>query len=820
VNRHITTACFNVAFHLSAKKASPRRKMNDPQVHAQCFFVYDAAMSSLRSPSEGNIGALPHRGGLGKLLAKGLGSLKADRARKRIFYVKEGCVQVRQTVEVDRFYHSSEVMTSSEPGTTPALPPEVREIVEGVFQHDRDALFVVGGYQNTNSRSRQMHGGTLELPTSVNVAADSSFTFVPPPKDTWGLMLHVVEYALEKSAAVNLPVSTSSVRIQLDNVVDAIIPPASLKVKFGDPNQGQRMRQQYSKLLALTSASTLDVEDDAGVARITDQTVCSIRSINDFFHVINCFSATAGSKPPPTRGNQKGSTPAHCLTTLSVGYHSGEIAPRKIHFLELADSDWTTTSKEDQSEYSGALDNLTLVLHGLSKQNDLLLDSITRKFTLTHVLCSQLRTSRTDFLYYGHTAFATSLLLMKQLSKISGNPIRTVLHGPDLEGELEVDIELRNHLEEIQRECEALQTDVDDITSRRNDVDSRMRSTEEEMARLDQRRATMLRMSFAAKHRVDGDGDDIDLGHSDSLFGFTGIPMSGQNRDIHLLNAAKCYTLKEELRDLQRTHVKVMKTAQKQLELLIGERARSEGKVSKLLQEMEPIKEAWRRQCAQFAKEKDDLRKEFHNKSVALLESRRSECEKKNEESRKAQSEDAERSRAAAEEIDRREKEEEALHRMRVAYVASDEHQRRRADDYMMEQQLRDVQSEIAVLDEMLVAHSKVEVREEAAVQHRMHELEQAAAVLNEFAFRMTSLLSTVEKRMHHTAMTHITVHELQQKHTSESLEAKASKLTRWLQSGGLQSGMSLSPIASQARRKRSVSPSMFIADSVFAESL
>lgn len=790
--------------------------MNEPQVRAQCFFVYDAALSSLRSPSDGNINVLPQRGGLGKLLAKGLGSLKADRSRKRLFYVKEGCVQVRQTVEVDHFYHSSEVMTN------PQLPGDVKDIVDGVFQHNRDALFVVGGYQNTSTRSRQMHGNTLELPTAVSVAADSTFTFVPPPKDAWGLMLQVVEYVLEKAGGVNLPVSTSSVRIQLDNVVDAIIPPASLKVKFGDPNQGQRMRQQYSKLLALTSASTLDVEDDAGVARITDQTVCSIRSINDFFHVINCFSATAGSKPPPARGNQKGSTPAHCLTTLSVGYHSGETAPRKIHFLELADSDWTTTSKEDQSEYSGALDNLTMVLHGLSNQNDLLLDSITRKFTLTHVLCSQLRTSKTDFLYFGHTGYATSLLLMKQLSKISGNPIRTVLHGPDLEGELEVDVELRNHLEEIQRECEALQTDVDDIINRKFDVDSRMRSTEEEMARLDQRRATMLRMSFAAKNRVDGEAadGDADLFNSDSLFGFSALPLTGQNRDIHLLNAAKCYTLKEELRDLQRTHVKVMKTAQKQLELLVGERARSEGKVSKLSQEMEPIKEAWRRQCAQFAKEKDDLRKEYHAKAVLMLEGRRAECERKNEEARKAQTEDAERSRAAAEEIDRREKEEEALHRKRVAYVASDEHQRRRADDNMMEQQLREVQSEIAVLDEMLVAHSKVEEREEAAVQHRMHELEQAAAVLNEFAFRMSSLLSTVEKRMHHTAMTHITVHELQQKHTTESLESKAAKLTRWLQSGGLQSGMSLSPIASHGRRKRSVSPNVFIAESVFAESL
>lgn len=790
------------------------------QVHAQCYFVYDAALSSLRSPSDGSIHSQPHRG-LGKLLAKGLGSLKADRSRKRLYYVKEGCVQVRQTVEVDRFYQFSEVVGNS----SPTLPADVKGLLDGVFQRDRDALFVIGGFQNTSSRSRQVHGTTLELPTAVSVAADSTFSFVPPPKDSWGLMLQVVEYTLQKAAEVNLPVSTSSVRIQLDNVVDAIIPPASLKVKFGDPNQGQRMRQQYTKLLALTSASTLDVEDDAGVARITDQTVCNIRSINDFFHVINCFSATAGSKPPPTRGNQKGSTPAHCLTTLSVGYHTGGAAPRKIHFLELADYDWATTSKEDQSEYSGALDNLTLVLHALSKQNDLLLDSITRKFTLTHVLCSQLRTSHTDFLYYGHTAYATSLVLMKQLSKISGNPIRTVLHGPDLEGEMEVDIELRNHLEEIQKECEALQGEVDEIVSKKFDVDSRMRSTEEEIARLDQRRATMMRMSFAARNRLDGgagdnDADNTDLFNTESLLGFTGVPLTGQSRDIHLLNAAKCYTLKEELRDLQRTHVKVMKTAQKQLELLVGERARSEGKVSKLTQEMEPIKEAWRRQCAQHAKEADDLRKAFHAKSVALLESRRVECERRNEEARKLQAEDAERSRALAEEIDRQEKEEEQRHRQRVAFVASEEHQRRRADDSMMEHQIREVQSEIAVLDDMLVAHHKLEEREEAAVQHRMQELEQAAAVLNEFAFRMSSLLSTVEKRMHHTAMTHITVHELQQKHTTESIEAKALKLSRWLEHGGLQSGVSLSPIGSQARRRRSVSPAVNIIDSVFAESI
>lgn len=791
------------------------------ELRAQCFFVYDNSLSALRSPADGS---LTPRNTLGKLLAKGLGSLKADRARKQLYFVKEGCVQVRQTIEVDRFYNNNE-LTEYEPlaEDDPVMPPQdAREILDGVFLNDRDALFVVGGFQGTSSRVKQMHGTTLDLPTSVSVAADSSFSFVPPPKESWGMMLRCVDYILNKAMAANLPVSTSSVRIQLDNVVDAIIPPASLKVKFGDTNQGRRMRQQYSKLLALTSASTLDVDDDAGVARITDQTVCNIRTINDFFHVINCFSATAGSKPPPTRGTQKGSAPAHCLTTITVGYHSGGSSPRRIHFLELADYDWATTSKEDQDEYSGALENLTQVLHGLSKKNDLLLDSITRKFTLTHVLCSQLRTSRTDFLYYGHTAYASSLSLMTLLSKITGNPIRTVLHGPDLEGELEVDVELRNHLEEIQRECEALQSEVDQVIDKINNFDSRMKSTEEEMARLDQRRATMRRMSFAARKRLDdAEGAKAEeLG--DSLISFSGVPTSGQNREMHLLNAAKCYTLREELRELERTHVKVMRTANKQLELLLAERARSEGKVSKLQQELEPIKEAWRKQCAQQAKEKDDLRKEFAAKSAAVLDARKSECDRRNEEMRKAQREELERCRAAAAEIERAEKEDEERVRARIALNSTDDQIKKHANESMLEVQLREVQSEICNLDENIAAHKKMEMREESVVNHRMQELEQAAAVLNEFAFRMSSLLSTVEKRMHHTAMAHIAVHELQQKHTAESLETKTKVLRSWLQSGGLRSGISLSPITSpQGRRRRSSSPMVFVGEpSVFAESL
>jgi hypothetical protein len=93
------------------------------------------------------------------------------------------------------------------------------------------------------------------------------------------------------------------------------------------------------------------------------------------------------------------------------------------------------------------------------------------------------------------------------------------------------------------------------------------------------------------------------------------------------------------------------------------------------------------------------------------------------------------------------------------------------------------------------------EAADSKSLGRRLAELEQVAAVLNEFAFRMSSSLSTAEKRMHHPCMMRVVVHEPQLKDSVEVILDRVASIEAFLSAGGLRGppqrpGRSIGPFA------------------------
>ena len=233
--------------------------------------------------------------------------------------------------------------------------------------------------------------------------------------------------------------------------MDALISPTALKVRFGDADNGTRLRQQYLKLLALTSASTLDVEQDQGYLRITDQTVCTVKSMEDFSHVIHCLSSSPNnaakvvqllSSGSSRNSTAKGSAPPHSLTTLRIypatkpngnsnnssnnNHNNSQSSSalstdvRNIHFLELSDFDQDSMSAQDQEEYHHTLQATTKLLTALAKRNEIEID----RYIVPALarMCSLMKPMSTNVAVFGYTAFNTAPAMMKTLSTVTLRP--------------------------------------------------------------------------------------------------------------------------------------------------------------------------------------------------------------------------------------------------------------------------------------------------------------------------------------------------------------------------------------------------------------
>lgn len=751
---------------------------------------------------------------LANLLSKSLGSLRADRQRQNIYYVEEGCAQVRKTMHVDQFYLHNEL----QPDTL--FQQHVSPLIEKTFQSNEDALVVLGGYEGTfDQRQDLLFGSTLREPLQVNVAADSSFRFVPSEKSSWGLIHLAVNDILERSAQRSFNVSITSVKIQLDNLVDALISPTALKVRFGDADSGGRVRQQYLKLLALTSASTLDVEQDQGYMRITDQTVCPLKSMEDFSHVIHCLSSSPNNAAKilqmmssgSSRGsNGKGSAPPHSLTTVRIapahvssttvaggvaGNASDEI--RNIHFLELSDFDQDNMSAQDQEEYNHSIRATMSLLTALAKKSEIEVDSVYRSSTLTHLLCSLMKPLSTNVVVFGYTSFNTAPALMKTLSMVTLTPIRTVLHGPDLEGEVEVDPELRHHLEHVQQECEGLQKEIRDMESAKNVLNFRMQQVDEKLVRVEQRQSTMRRLTVTSNRlsfRGPSGGESPEQKspnffqctpqESRSPVGehcgtFPTKPWDSNSPQF------RSHNLEMDLRDKTTAFAEAMRTAELQIDMLTKEQQRMTAKAVLLQGEHDKLKEALRSRTAAFQQQREAMKKEYAQRVAKLLESRRSAADKKSQEQRQQAALDADRSQTRAAEFKKQQEvDAQKLKESMEIWVAEDTV--RKSEQAELQRESRRLQDQLCSLhcEQQATIHD----RHTGRTQHQrtIKQLEQAASVLNDFAFRMSSLLSSIEKRMHYEGMLRVTVHEPMLREPADVIAQRTSKARRWLRTATL----------------------------------
>ena len=563
------------------------------------------AAAPLESPRSSTPGVPAGR--LQRMMLRGLGSLKTDKARKNVYHVAEGSSQVRRTIPIDNFFESESCSDRATYVST------VQPLVNELFGEDpHDSIVMAYGASGT-SKMKLFHGTTLDP------EYDGSSL---PPQNAWGLVHYALKDIIPLAEKYTFNLNCTAVRIQIDSVVDGLVSPGSLRTTQAQPGEKAapvKLRSQFQRLLALTNASALDIDsDESGRIVMADQVNIPIHKIEDFQHVINCFAA-ANSARILTKISANGALRASPFNYIITFRLSDAVNPdrnRVIHFAELADVDWTTQVPEDMKDFEEAFKAIISALQIVATtrpfdetegQSQL---SVCRSTMLTKILFTTIRTVGLKVALFSHAKYSSSLAAMEFIAKCRNNLIGIVLHGPDKEGENEVDPELRDHIEDIQKECDTLKVEIDQLLLEKRSVLAKIQSGDENMARLEQRRATLRRMTVASiRHIKNNDDEVLQQRRQQELMA----------RIAHQQNCLRLQVLERELEDLAKEEDSREQAAKRQLKFINDEKERCQAKVVQLQKECDSLAQRAKKQQLEFEKEKQIVQAESYRKVTQVL---------------------------------------------------------------------------------------------------------------------------------------------------------------------------------------------------------
>jgi hypothetical protein len=448
---------------------------------------YGAEVDKVRSGSlASGPGSFSGKSRFRALVQSAIGNVKVSKGGDDLYFTAPDCIKVRRRMKVDGLLEMSDDRQAL---YKKCIDPT---IVQG-FNNRRDVVIMVGGNQGTNKQAF-LHGETFEK------TADEDGI---PAKVHWGMMMHTVDRLLQLAQSTTCEVSVTAARIHHDHVADVLVSLSGVRLTKSD---AQKSRHQYAKLLALSQGVTLDIEEGLdGRFSVSDQLHCSLKSLSDFVHVVNCLAAAQAGKFMVKIGGKHGrALPHHYLVSLRIWRR--DQAPNYVHFLELGDLDWTG-AEEDTEIYRGVLNTVAEINGLLVKGETLKVKSKLRETTLTRILHSNLNLSATDVVFVGVARFAHGMEMLEYMSKMNNSPLEIVLHGPDGEGGDDVDPEMKEHVKSIQEQCESLKDSVKNLLEEKRSLESKIRSGEESISRLQQqctivRKLTSMSTASGKDHRV------------------------------------------------------------------------------------------------------------------------------------------------------------------------------------------------------------------------------------------------------------------------------------------------------------------------------
>lgn len=569
---------------------------------------------------------------LQRAVAAAAGSTKVDSTGKRIYYTGKDCFKVRRTMEVDGLIQDTEARES-------VFNKCLARRIDGVIEQARDVVLLVGGNSGTD-KTKLLHGDTLD-PTDSGDAM--------PPRERWGLACFVVERLLAASAKLRseqgegVEIMATAAKIHLDHVADVLV---SVQGSRMTKSESKNARNQCSKLLLLSKGVTLDVEEGAeGHFAITDQLDSPIREIDDFVHVINCMAALNAGRGTFLRLGKKTANPFHVVTTLRIWRR--EQSPNFIHIVEMADFDWTG-GEEETAAFRQSIASVADICKLLQQRDYVNVKSRVRDCTLTRIVHSSLSFQGSDTVVFGLAHTSQCLEMMGYLSSCKGAPITIVLHGPDGEGEDDVDPELKQHVVEVQRQCEELKADVARLEDEKKGLAEQLKAGEENVSRLQQQCATVRKLtaSTSPTHHHNGanqlgttartaNNNGQQQQHSDSpeAFSISG-PRPATPRAVGFspleLQRRRLSHLELDLKLMKEDDQRRVDACQRQIQFMIEERNRCATKTQALQKEYDLLKGKLADIEATIAKEKQAKEAEMQQRIAEAIDHSRNEAESHN----------------------------------------------------------------------------------------------------------------------------------------------------------------------------------------------
>jgi len=678
-----------------------------------------------------------HEGGA----AKSGGSIKCDKSGRDVFYLAPTASQVRKTVRTDGFF----TMNETPKAYSKALQPKIQELFQDI--HAPQDLTVVLFGDHGSAKGAFLYGN------SVLVGSDSTAAAA----EADGLFFRAMSDVLTIADKNHLRVSIRAVRVQIDSVVDAFVEQAP---RLNTTHSPERRLQEYVRRLALSNGTALNFEEDEdGFIHLAEQVEVRVGSLHDLRHVRDCIAAGKKIEQNACGG---GPSPFTFMFRVAVATTTGPQCEWHIQFCELADRDWTSSIPDDAVEHKNSVDG---VLRALVHRDKPAAEKFPEGHTssvlarmLLHLPQSPKRPH--SIRVFAHTAFSSIEATMELVAQLGRTTLGIALQGPDGEGAEEVDPQLQRHVDDLLHQCTILQAEVDALEREKKELTSKMNPAVAEDAQVEHLLPSTRRMSAL---------------NSSRQFTASITPPDTEQRQAKL----RLQMLEQELAELTKEEDEANNAAKRHIKHISDEKERCLAKVTLLQKEHSSLMDKVQQQRTEFARKSEEIHLNASKQIRAALEKNRVLAEAANSEVKKVkelrQKElQSQRERELLDET-RREQESIAQAKRRESdntaknIVASHETQK------VFERSLTELRFQKQTLE-----RERIELHREH--EQAMTSLQTQATVLAEFAYQVSTVLATVEKRLPRDIKPpHVAVFDPAKRHNTAWLESKCTEMRNWL---------------------------------------
>lgn len=497
----------------------------------QCYFVEEK--DSLRHGNNAPATSLLAR--LAGFVKRALGHVTPDKDERNLYHLTEGNLVVRSVVAIDGFVAHS--LTLKE-----IYEKTVSSHIKAMLVDQKDVVVVVAGHAGC-TKSRTLHGPHI---ASGGLLAGGQL----PVMADWGMVLFALRDLLQSTSDVasrmdgvlmnGYELMVSTVRLQLGNIADCLVPRGSVKSTSQDFNA---LRNQYLRLLTIASSSILEMEETNGSFSIPDAVELPIKGPEDIAHFANCIALLrTTSKYYGLAGRKRGS-PFHIVVTVKCAPVGGQGETRYLQFVELAEMDWESSLPTDTAVVRQEIDHMYKMLCSLqemadrrgelsgphmervksanrlpercastlrSRSNSHAMGSrielsnleglqrvellhLRRATPLSRLVFSHLDPFNSHIVFAGHSLFSKVPQIMDVIAGLKNEKVRLSFEGPNGEGYDEIDDELRHHVSSLQRDSESLRSLYLDAISESQRLKAEVKGKLAEYKALNQRLQTVAK---------------------------------------------------------------------------------------------------------------------------------------------------------------------------------------------------------------------------------------------------------------------------------------------------------------------------------------